>query len=151
MSRKYRHTSWSISKGKYNHVANSKVHIEHHRVLYYGIIYILAIPSNKEDVHSGLKTSDQRSAIRSVITVIDWRLTRMHVFSQLLLVDVLFDTCIRCIQVIYGFILIRVVVFKANFIDRIAKFTFYANCRFSAVKGLISIFYIANQIKNNCF
>ena len=35
----------------------------------------------------------------------------------------------------------KVVVFMDNFNDTIAKFTFYTNCRFSAVNGLISIFY----------
>ena len=34
-----------------------------------------------------------------------------------------------------------------HFNDIIEKFQFYANCRFSAVNGLISIFYIASQIK----
>ena len=79
--------------------------------------------------------------------VIDWHIASVHVFSKLVLVVVIFNTCILSISVICVLFLIEIVVFMVSFNDTIAKFKFYANCRFSAVNGLISISYIAIQDK----
>ena len=52
---------------------------------------------HKVDRKSGFKTSDQRSAIHRVITVIVCHIASMHAFSWLMFVVVIFDTCILSI------------------------------------------------------
>ena len=133
-------------------MASSYLHIEFHSVLYFWIIYSLAILMHKVDRKSGFKTADQRSAIHRVITGNSlayslyacillahvrscdfWHLHSIHLSHLCLVFD---NSC--------GFLWFILTIQSQNS-------NFYANCRFSAVNGLISIFYIASQNKSYRF